>query len=84
MLLYYREVEGVHIISNSTGVLHRFSHYSLGQYCCFSTNRFRTYSDPAEMSGHELIGYVNCDRSLLPEVQIPAKSERSQFGRSID
>ena len=84
MLLFYREIEGVHIISTTTGVLHRFSHYDLGQYCCFTTHRFRTYSDATEMSGHDLIGYVNNPRKLLPEVQIPAKSERSQFGRSID
>jgi len=84
MLLFYREMEGVHIISTTTGVLHRFSHYELGQYCCFTTHRFRTYSDSTEMTGHELIGHVNNPRKLLPEVQIPAKSERSQYGRSID
>ena len=84
MLLYYREVEGVHIISTSTGVLERFSHYALGQYCCFTRHKFRTYSDATEMTGHDLIGYVNSPKTLLPEVQIPAKSERSQYGRSID
>ena len=84
MLLFYREVEGVHIISTSTGVLERFSHYDLGQYCCFTTHKFRTYSDATEMSGHDLIGYVNSPKKLLPEVQIPAKSERTEYGRSID
>ena len=84
MLLFYREIEGVHIISTATGVLERFSHYDLGQYCCFTTHRFRTYADATEMSGHDLIGYVNSPKKLLPEVQIPSKSERSQFGRSID
>ena len=84
MLLYYREIEGVHIISTSTGVLERFSHYDLGQYCCFTTHRFRTYSDATEMSGHDLIGYVNSPKKLWSEVQIPAKSERTEYGRSID
>ena len=84
MLLYYREIEGVHIISTTTGVLERFSHYDLEQYCCFTTHKFRTYSDSTEMTGHDLIGYVNSPKKLLPEVQIPAKSERTEYGRSID
>ena len=84
MLLFYREIEGVHIISTTTGVLERFSHYDLGQYCCFTTHKFRTYSDATEMTGHDLIGYVNSPKKTLPEVQIPAKSERTEYGRSID
>ena len=84
MLLFYREIEGVHVISTATGVLERLSRYDLGQYCTFTTHRFRTYSDNAEMTGHELIGYVNSPRKTTHSVEIPAKSERSQYGRSID
>jgi|GEM_PF-6285816 len=84
MLLYYREIEGVHIISTASGVLERLDRYSLGQYCTFTTHKFRTYSDSTEMTGHELIGYVNSPKNAMPAVEIPGKSERSQFGRSID
>lgn len=59
------------------------SHYEIGQRCLFSRDTYQTY-DGKTFDGDGLIEYINSVTDHGPEVAIPARSERSSNGRSID
>ena len=83
-IFYYRKLNDRYILFNRRNAqTTSLSHYEIGQWCRFYSHTYQTY-DGQIFDGNGLIEYINSAIELGSEVSIPARSERSSYGRSIE
>ena len=83
-IYYYRKLGDRHLLFNRKNAkTASLSHYEIGQRCLFEGDSYQTY-DGQIFDGDGLIEYINRTEDQGPEVAIPARSQRSRYGRSID
>jgi hypothetical protein len=84
---WYKQIDRLHILTpiGTQGAILALDHHGIAQFCLRHPEaHFKSYSG-GEFIGHELIRYINDGGTASGcEVAIPAKSERSEYGRSID
>ena len=83
-IYYYRKLNDRHLLFNRKNAqTASLSHHEIAQRCLFAGDSYQTY-DGKIFDGDGLIEYINSAIDHGSEVAIPARSERSSNGRSID
>lgn len=83
-IYYYRQLNDRHLLFNRKNAqTASLSHHEIAQRCLFAGDSYQTY-DGRIFDGDGLIEHINRTEDHGPEVTIPARSQRSSMGRSID